>query len=115
MNFEQLDFLEAPKPISYPPHGSKSIQERFESFHRANPWIYNHLTALARDMLRYGRTKLGIKMLWEVMRWNYFKKTSDPNSEFKLCNDYTSRYARLIQSQEPDLANIFELREIRSK
>lgn len=52
-------------------------------------------------------------MIWEVMRWQMFLATKDP-SGFKLNDHYTSRYARLIMKQEPDLDGLFELRALRT-
>ena len=42
-----------------------------------------------------------------------FEVASKP-TEFKLNNDFTSRYARLIMQQEPDLEDFFEVRVLRS-
>ena len=51
-------------------------------------------------------------MLFEVLRWNQFVETDDP--DFKLNNIYTSRYARLIMEAEHGLAGIFDTRDLRS-
>jgi len=89
-----------------------SIEERFLDFHARNPEVYMHLVRLAREAKERGRTKLGIKQIWEVCRWFVHLETgSDP----KLCNDYHARYSRLIMAQEPDLDGMFELRELRSE
>lgn len=92
-----------------------SIQERFQGFHEANPWVYRALVDLSRDLVARGRHKLGIGMLWEVLRWQYALRTVDPNSEFKLNDHYRSRYVRLIDNNEPDLRGRFELRSLRSE
>jgi hypothetical protein len=55
---------------------------------------------------------MGIKMLWEVARWNRFLRTND--EKYKLNNNYHSRYARLIMQKEPGLAGIFDTRELKS-
>lgn len=98
-----------PRPI----HG-ETIQARFERFHQHNPVVYTILVRLAREFIakRTGH-QCGIGMLWEVVRWNCYLTIDDPNSEFKLCNDYRSRYARLMMAQEPDLQDTFELRTLR--
>jgi hypothetical protein len=91
-----------------------TIQSRFEAFHKRNPFVYDKFCELARRWIgRRGKEKLGMKMLFEVVRWEVYMTTDDPASEFKLCNDYHSRYARLIMAQEPDLHGIFELRRLR--
>lgn len=52
-------------------------------------------------------------MVWEAMRWQRFMSTEDP-SIYKLNDHYHSRYARKIMEDEPDLANVFELRKLKS-
>lgn len=93
-----------------------SIQERFEAFHRANPWVYDSLVELARELRAQGHRKLGINMLWEVTRWRLYRSTpaADLNSAFKFNDHYPSRYVRLITASEPDLADSFEVRRLRA-
>jgi hypothetical protein len=89
-----------------------TIEERFNRFHRDNPYVYSNLCRLARDYRgRYRLRRFGIGMLFEVLRWEVSMQTSDPN--FKLNNDFRAHYARLIARQEPDLRDAFELRERR--
>ena len=91
-----------------------SIQMRFEAFHRNNPSVYTQLVRMTRDLVTRGRQRVGIGMLWEVLRWQVVMGTFDPGSEFKLNDHYRSRYARLIMEQEVDLTGIFETRGLRS-
>lgn len=91
-----------------------TIQQAFMAFHRANPWVYNALVALAHDMVDRGHSRIGIGMLAEVIRWHYYRQTDDPSSGFKLNNNYRSRYARMIAAREPALADVFETRELRT-
>ena len=91
-----------------------SLQERFMRFHRAHPEVYAALVRLARQArARRHDRRLGIKQLFEVVRWE-MHVSQDDRETFKLNNNMTSRYARLIAAQEPDLANAFELRELRA-
>jgi len=89
-----------------------TIQAQFSEFHRLNPWVYTRLVKLAREMLTKGRTSISIGMLWEVLRWQYYSETVDPNSRWQLNNNYRSRYARLIAKQEADLKDVFETRKL---
>lgn len=91
-----------------------SIDDAFEAFHDANPWVYNSLVHLARELTAAGRTRIGMKMLFEVLRWQWSLRTTDPTVDFKLNNNYTSRYARLIMDHEPDLMGVFETRALTS-
>lgn len=90
-----------------------SIQEQFEFFHAQHPWIYRLLTQRAREMKLRGHREYSIKTLWEVMRWEVDTGTYAPG-EFKLNNNFSSRYARMIMQHEPDLAEFFNTRELRA-
>lgn len=89
-----------------------TIQARFEEFHRLNPFVYDRLVKLAREMRAKGMRKMGIGMLWEVLRWQYYQQTTDANSRWAMNDHYRSRYARRIEQQEADLKSIFELRKL---
>ena len=88
--------------------------QRFTDFNESNPHVYVELVRLARQARGAGRRKLGIRMLWERMRWTFTVETVRPEGDPKLNNDFTSRYARLIMQHEPELAGMFDLRELRS-
>ena len=82
---------------------------RFEEFHADNPRVYDVLVALARQWVSStGRRKLGIKTLYERARWEIAMQTSD--ADFKLNNNFTAFYARLIMDRERDLDGMFDLR-----
>lgn len=86
-----------------------STAERFEKFHADNPLVYQTLVKLAREWVaEHGSKKLGIRVIWEVARWEIIKSTR--NADYKLNDHLTSYYARLIMAQEPDLADVFETR-----
>ena len=89
-------------------------ERRFREFHRDNPHVYEELVKLARQAKDAGKKKVGIKMLFEVVRWYAFIDTTDKYSDFKLNNNYHSRYARLIMAKEEDLVDIFDTRMLRS-
>jgi hypothetical protein len=89
-----------------------SIQERFEAFHRLNPWVYASLEMLADDWLRNHEGRVGIGMLTEVLRWSYGRRTV--GGTFKLNNDFRSRYVRLLLEHHPEWAGRFETRQLRA-
>ena len=92
-----------------------TIQEKFEQFDEQNPDVYEELVALARQGKAAGRTRLSVEELYVVLRWQRSLHTVDDHSNFKLNDHYTSRYARLIMENEPDLDGMFETRTIRSE
>jgi hypothetical protein len=73
--------------------------------------VYAKLVKLALDLKHRGHRKLGIKMLYEVVRWQHYMETTDRASDFKLNNNYTAQYARMIMARNPALDGIFETRE----
>jgi hypothetical protein len=106
MNYEEteLDF----EPISEEPL-KYSLAVRFDRFHASNPSVYRNLVALARDCRRNRPNRvIGIQMLFEVLRWNYFMNI-ESQEEYKFPNAFAAGYARLIMRQESDLEGIFKL------
>lgn len=99
-------------PTVNPADRAGTIAHAFRAFHTANPWVYDALRTLALDMRRAGRERCGIKMLCEVVRWQYARATV--GDEFRLNNNYTPHYARLLMDREPELAGMFDTREIRT-
>ncbi len=86
-----------------------SHTERAAAFHAENPHVFE---ALRRRALRAKRRgyKPGIKCLFELLRWSHGMSTQ--GDEFKLNNNYTAYYARLLMEREPELRGFFELREV---
>jgi hypothetical protein len=109
--FEQLTLdLE---PLVVPTsEADATIQERFEMFHAQNPWVLRAYEKLATDWVAKGNKRLGIGMLTEIIRWQYGRQTT--GSDFKLDNNFRSRYARLIMDRNPGWAGLFETRELRT-
>jgi len=89
-----------------------SIEEQFKDFHGANSHVYIELVRMARQLRENGQVAFGIGCLWEVLRWRAAMETDDPSTDFKLNNNYRSRYARLIMAQEPDLDGFFSIRTL---
>ena len=86
----------------------------FERFHAENPHIYTELERLAFKLKVKGVQRWGIKALWEVLRYELAINSNAPVGTFKLNNNYTAHYARLLMERNPeDLADFFELRERR--
>ena len=86
--------------------------QAFHAFHRANPWVVRELEKIAWEMLRSGRKKIGIQACVEVFRWETRKHTI--SNDFKLNNNFCSRYARMILNRHPEWGQVFELRRIKT-
>ena len=76
-------------------------------------------SAVAFNLIRWAGVTylayLGIRTLWEVLRWRLTVEVEHAPDDFRLNDHLTSRYARLVMEQEPDLVGVFELRELRSR
>ena len=111
ISIQQLAFDFA--PIVQPDERGETIEERFRAFHDANPHVYRLLRALALDYKRAGHRHCGMKMLYEVLRYRSGIYTQ--GEPYKLNNNYTALYARLLMEREPELAGFFEIRERRAE
>ena len=85
------------------------IDEAFYTFHHHNPAVYTTLVRMARAWKHAGHSRCSIAMLYEAARYDRGLKTRSADG-LKLNNNFRSRYARLIQANEPDLAGFFETR-----
>jgi len=104
---EQLDLFE----IATPSYHGLSQAEAFVAFHEANPHVYENLRRLALEIQRQRpHAKIGMKHLFEVLRWEYRTKTDRPEGEFRLNNNFTASYARALMLGEPKLKGAFETR-----
>ena len=43
-----------------------SIEEKFEAFHAANPWVYTELLRMTRELVGRGHRRVGMKMLFDA-------------------------------------------------
>lgn len=107
MTTRQLDLF----PILTPSYAGLTQAEAFRAFHEANPHVYTNLRALALEMHdARPRERIGMKYLFEILRWHYKTETTRPEHEFRLNNNFTAYYARALMEGEPRLAGAFELR-----
>ncbi|MEU9097086.1 hypothetical protein [Streptomyces sp. NPDC048361] len=89
-----------------------TIQQRFEAFHALNPWVLRQLTVMTADCAQKGFSRIGIGMLFELLRYRYGAATR--GDEFALNNDYRSRYVRLLLAEHPEWTPLFEVRALRA-
>jgi glycine/D-amino acid oxidase-like deaminating enzyme len=111
-DWDALDAPEPPDPES-PALGRGSIQQAFLDFDEAHPEVYEYLMQLTREVQQRGFRHYGIGAMWERMRW-HFQIEKGMDEEFKLNNNFRSRYARKIMKAHPDLEDFFELRILRA-
>lgn len=91
-----------------------TIEEQFNAFHETNPQVLEELVELTDQLIEHGSDRGSIGMLFEVLRWQKLLETDDPSSEFRLNNNYRSRYVRLMVQTYPRFEGFFETRNLRS-
>ncbi len=103
--------------VQQPDDGQEfTIQAQFEAFHRLNPWVLDALENLTAHFLDSGARRIGMGMLFEVLRWRYITEAAaTEGDEFRLNNNHRSRYVRLLIERHPEWAPAFEVRVLRTR
>lgn len=88
-----------------------TLQERFDEWieSREGRHAYVEVVAMAFRLRAAGHARYSMKALWEVIRTDR-QTVGGPQAVWKLNNSYTSRMARRVMADYPDLAGFFELR-----
>lgn len=94
----------------------EEVTARFWEYHHRHPIVYRELVAIARQWVQGGRDQWSIWSAFAVLRWQR-RSTSlglpDPDEAYKISNDFTPYYARLIMALEPDLEDVFEVHQMK--
>ena len=85
--------------------------ETFEDFHKRNPNVWKYFVLYAREMKRNGRRRYGAKSIMERVRWHF--DSEKPQEEFKVNNNYTAMYARMLVAKDPAFKDFFEFRTVK--
>lgn len=94
--------------------GDKTIDERFETFNRQHPDVYELFRCCAKQLLVRGVKHYGAKAIVEHIR--YEKMTSSQGRpEFKIDNNFTSRFARKLIAEDGRFEEFFRTRKLRSE
>jgi hypothetical protein len=110
---------EAQLEIGYDPAPRTPSPSRlaFQIFHSAHPEVLQCLVRLARERLasqraRGRRLRLGMRNLWERMRWDLEDSpVVDGNESGPKLNDHLAPvYAKWMSDHYPEFSGVFELR-----
>ncbi|WP_406463385.1 hypothetical protein OH768_47955 [Streptomyces sp. NBC_01622] len=85
-----------------------TLTDRFLAFDAQHPYVYRALERLTADRLAAGGTRVGLKALFEDLRWQL------PAGVRGLNNSFASLYARRLIEDHPQWASAFELRRRRT-
>ncbi|MFK0120078.1 hypothetical protein [Streptomyces sp. NPDC090994] len=86
------------------PRTGSSITDQFHAFDSAHPWVYRALEQLVAQRLAAGANRVGMKALFEALRWRH------PHGVKGLNNNYTALYARRLLAQHPEWVPVIETR-----
>lgn len=92
----------------------RTIDEAFAEFHEAHPEVYEHFKTLANQLRSRGHKRYGAKGIVEVIRFHRATTGPDVNG-FKINNNFTSRYARMLIEEDPSFDGFFEMRRLKSQ
>lgn len=95
---------------------SATIQARFEEWLRTKDgeYVYHWIAVRATKMRRMGWKHYGIKAMWEAARFARDVQVGPDADGYKLNNNFTSRLARQLMADYPELAGFFEVRGLRA-
>ena len=99
-----------PEPARAEKPKRPTIDERFAEFARANPHVFDELKRLAMKRLAEGGTRIGVKALWEELRASLIKIDDGGGPGYKLNNDFTALYSRMLIEKHPELSAVIEIR-----
>lgn len=85
-----------------------TITDQFLAFDAAHPYVYRALEKLTAERMAAGATRIGLKELFEALRWRL------PQGLRGLNNNYTALFARKLIEDHPEWAPAFELRRRRT-
>jgi hypothetical protein len=91
----------------------KALFDEFIRFHRDNPEIYDLYVKYAFQLRDAGRENYGSKAIIERIRWHVNVETQSKD-EFKINNNHTAYYARMVMMDYPELEGYFRIRSARN-
>jgi hypothetical protein len=108
--------MPTPHAFAHPPvtrpslrAGSRpTITDRFLAFDAQHPYVYGALERLTAQRLASGATRIGLKALFEDLRWQL------PEGIRGVNNNFSALYARKLIADHPHWASAFELRRRRT-
>lgn len=86
----------------------RKVRERFLKYHRDNPHVYDLFKEYARKVREDGLKKFSARGVFDILRWRVAFETK---GEFKVGNDVSPYYARMLIHEDPTFAPFFTLRQ----
>lgn len=90
-----------------------SLKQRWWSWHKENPHVYELFERFSKEAINKGHTRLSAWLIINRIRWETMVETS--GDDFKISNDYIAYYARLFMAYNPEHEGFFRTKELRRK
>jgi len=90
------------------------IQSRFDDFDRAHPEVFRLFRFFAHMLKQKGKERFSADAILHRIRWE-FAVNMECDGGFKVNNDFSSRYARKLISEDPAFDGFFELRRLKAQ
>jgi len=87
------------------------LDRAFRKYDVANPHIYRVFVKKVFEAVREGRQNWSARAIFNVIRWNTELRGDD---DFKVNNNYSSRYTRKFESEYPELMGFLRKRKLKS-
>jgi hypothetical protein len=90
------------------------LERHFFEYHRANPHVYKLFKKFADDVRKAGYKRYSCRTILHRVRWEKDVKTTeaDGRTPFKINNNFSPYYARLLMEKNSEFAKFFELRSV---
>lgn len=81
---------------------TQTLEEQFWKYHRANPDVFRLFAKYAFEVKSAGFKRYSARAIIHRIRWHVDMATTDPNHDgFKISNNHSPYYARLLQAKYP--------------
>lgn len=89
-------------------------EERFQAFHRAHPEVFAEFRRRARQLRDRGKRHISADSICHYLRDETPIDARTGQDIYKINNNWSSRYARLLIAEDPSFAAHIETRQLRS-
>jgi hypothetical protein len=88
-----------------------SHDDKFFEYHEKNPHVFELFVKYAKKVKASGYKHYGMHTIMHRVRWHINIDTEDPDG-YKMDNNYSSRYARLLAKEYPEFEGFFHTRKL---
>ena len=89
------------------------VDMKFFKYHKESPHIFNLFVAFSKEIKAKGYKTYSMRTIMHRIRWHVDITTNDPDG-FKMNNNYSSRYARMLANEYPDFKDFFKNRRMKT-